>query len=216
MNRNMLKLGLAVLLSASVPSFAQTGGAKPADATALCKDGTYSTIPNKAQSCRGHQGVKTWYQTVGGPDDPSLKGGTGTQHSNGKHAASANSTVNPNESQANVSGSRAQAVNKKSPNAVVATPSDNGKTIPGPAMNGTAAQNGMAGNGAKGSSGHGMTAKTAAPGGGPNLVWVNTDSNVYHCYGTQYYGKTKQGKYESEQQAQQAGAKPDHGKSCSK
>src|SRR5215469_11833337 len=28
-----------------------------------------------------------------------------------------------------------------------------------------------------------------AAGGGPGMVWVNTDSNVYHCYGTTYYGK---------------------------
>ena len=56
--------------------------------------------------------------------------------------------------------------------------------------------------------------RTAAPGGGQGLVWVNTESNVYHCYGTQWYGKTKAGKYESEAAAKSAGARPDHGKGC--
>lgn len=60
------------------------------------------------------------------------------------------------------------------------------------------------------------SAKTAAAGGGPGLVWVNTASNVYHCYGTQYYGTTKAGKYMSEADAKAAGARPDHGKACSK
>lgn len=60
------------------------------------------------------------------------------------------------------------------------------------------------------------TAPASAPaaGGGPGLVWVNTGSNVYHCYGSRYYGTTKAGKYLTEAQAKAAGARPDHGKSC--
>jgi hypothetical protein len=56
------------------------------------------------------------------------------------------------------------------------------------------------------------TTKTAAttnvaqaPGGGPGMVWVNTASGVYHVEGTRYYGKTKQGKYMTEADAQKAG-----------
>jgi len=36
-------------------------------------------------------------------------------------------------------------------------------------------------------------------------VWVNTDSGVYHKPGTRWYGKTKQGKYMTEEEAKKAG-----------
>ncbi|SPE18032.1 conserved exported hypothetical protein [Candidatus Sulfotelmatomonas gaucii] len=57
---------------------------------------------------------------------------------------------------------------------------------------------------------------TPAPGGGPGLVWLNTASNVYHCPGSTYYGKTKAGAYMTEDQAKAKGAHANGGKPCTK
>jgi hypothetical protein len=45
----------------------------------------------------------------------------------------------------------------------------------------------------------------ARPANSSGMVWVNTDSGIYHKPGTRYYGKTKQGKYMSEADAIKAG-----------
>ena len=48
---------------------------------------------------------------------------------------------------------------------------------------------------------------TPAAGGGHGLVWVNTETHVYHKEGTRFYGKTKKGKYVSEADAIKEGDK---------
>lgn len=46
-------------------------------------------------------------------------------------------------------------------------------------------------------------------------VWVNTNSRVYHCPGTRYYGNTKQGRYMTESAARGGGNRPAGGRACS-
>lgn len=45
-------------------------------------------------------------------------------------------------------------------------------------------------------------------------VWVNTRSGVYHCPGSRWYGKTKQGKYMGECEAQKEGYRPAYARPC--
>lgn len=46
------------------------------------------------------------------------------------------------------------------------------------------------------------------------MVWVNTNSGVYHCPNTQGYGNTKSGKYMTQREAQAKGYRPAHGAVC--
>lgn len=70
----------------------------------------------------------------------------------------------------------------------------------------------------------GQTASTPAKAAAPQtatppqkgMVWVNTASGVYHYEGAKYYGKTKEGKYMTEADAQKAGYHAAKGESGSK
>ena len=48
-------------------------------------------------------------------------------------------------------------------------------------------------------------ASATAPGGGPDKVWANENTKVYHCQGDRYYGTTKNGEYMSEADAKAKG-----------
>lgn len=60
----------------------------------------------------------------------------------------------------------------------------------------------------------GSTARSAAAPAAPGQVWVNTQSQVYHCAGDQWFGKTKHGAFMTEAAARAQGAHPAHGKAC--
>ena len=46
------------------------------------------------------------------------------------------------------------------------------------------------------------------------MVWLNTESGVYHCPGASDYGMTQRGKYLTESDATSSGKKPAAGKKC--
>jgi hypothetical protein len=72
--------------------------------------------------------------------------------------------------------------------------------------NSTAATSPAAAAPAKGASTQ-TAVKAPAPGGGHGLVWVNTETHVYHKEGSRFYGTTKKGQYMSEAEAAKAGNK---------
>src|SRR5580658_2322054 len=45
-------------------------------------------------------------------------------------------------------------------------------------------------------------------------VWVNTNSGVYHCQGTHWYGATKSGVYMKQSEAQKKGYRPAYHRAC--
>jgi hypothetical protein len=55
---------------------------------------------------------------------------------------------------------------------------------------------------------------TQSPDNPDAKVWVNTDSGVYHCPNTRWYGKTKRGKFMTQREAQSQGYRPAHAAMC--
>ena len=181
-------LGLVLAMGAG-GAWAQAPAGAPAGANGICKDGTYSMQAKKEGACRGHKGVQTWYtaSTAGAP--------------------AAMPAATPGGAMASQPAPTRQSA---APAAMPApTPS-----APATASVPAAASAPATGASKRMSPEAAAAAKTAAPGGGPGLVWVNTSSNVYHCNGDVFYGKTKAGKYMTEDAAKAAGAHGDRGKSC--
>jgi hypothetical protein len=60
---------------------------------------------------------------------------------------------------------------------------------------------------ARGAARNVATSNSPAPGGGHGLVWVNTETHIYHREGSRFYGTTKKGKYMTEADAIKEGDK---------
>jgi hypothetical protein len=59
----VLVLAAGALLPGTGPAMvlAAEAAPMPAEATAQCQDGTWSTAEKKKGACSGHQGVRTWF-----------------------------------------------------------------------------------------------------------------------------------------------------------
>jgi hypothetical protein len=199
--RFSVALFTGLLLSIGVSQGQSTG-----TVTATCKDGTSFTGAKRSGACRGHGGVQAWGA-----------------------AAESGGLVNPAiEPAANPASNRSAAQTQGSGADMVAATCKDGTSFTGAKRSGACrGHGGVQSWGASEATTIPMsapaqmaapaptTSRRAAPApAGDGQVWVNTDSRVYHCPGTRWYGKTKQGSYMPEAQAQAQGAKPDHGKAC--
>jgi hypothetical protein len=199
--RFLVALITGLLLSIGVSQAQSTG-----TVTATCKDGTPFTGAKRSGACRGHGGVQAW-----GP------------------AAESSGVVTPAiEPAAHPASPRSAAETPGNGTGMVAATCKDGTSFTGAKRSGACrGHGGVQSWGASEATTIPMsvpaqvvtpaptTSRRAAPApAGDGQVWVNTDSRVYHCPGTRWYGKTKQGSYMSEAQAQAQGAKPDHGKAC--
>ena len=59
--RNWLSASCVTAALALSPPMFVSAQTKPANATAQCKDGTYSTAKTRRGACSGHGGVATWF-----------------------------------------------------------------------------------------------------------------------------------------------------------
>ena len=179
-------VALALGLLAANMAVAQAPAGAPAGSTALCNDGTYFKGSVKIGACTGHKGVKTWW-------------GSATAKPAAKPAPAA--ATKPAAKTAPAPAAKPASTPAPAAAPVAAKPA----STPAPAAAPAAA---------KTSTKTSTKDMAQAPGGGPGLVWLNTSSNVYHCPGTQYYGKTKAGSYMSEADAKAKGAHSEGGKPC--
>jgi hypothetical protein len=205
----------------------------PAGSTGQCKDGTYSTAASKQGACRGHQGVKEWY-AAGAPAATSAPAAAAAPPKSAAAAAPAAGAKPGNATGLCNDGTYATSTSKSAgcrghqgvkewyaaaaaPAAIApAAPMAPAKTAAAPMPAAAPPATPAAAASTKASPASKAAAMPQAAGGGAGLVWVNTESNVYHCYGTTYYGKTKAGSYMSEADAKAKGAHADHGHACSK
>ena len=189
MKRKICLMALLTGLLASQICVAQAPAGAPAGATGQCKDGTYSTAPSKSGACSGHKGIKTWYAAA--------------------PAASASKTPATPATPAEKSAPKSTPAAKP---AAAPAPATADKAAPTPTPTAPPTQSRAA---KSAPAPKAAASTTPAPGGGGGKVWLNTDSNIYHCSGTKYYGTTKAGAYMTESEAKAKGARPDHGKPCS-
>lgn len=190
MNGRTILVSMGVVLTALIAgvAFAQA----PAGSTGECKDGTYTSNATKRGACAGHKGVKTWYETQAA--SPSEKTPKAMKETTAETAAKTTESTAPTKSPGTAAGAGAMgaagaAATTHTAPSPSAAPMKASKVSPMPT--------------------------TAAAGGGPGKVWVNTSSKVYHCMNDEWYGKTKRGEYVSEADAKAKGAHASHGKACS-
>lgn len=202
-------------------------------ATGVCNDGSAYTGISKRGACRGHKGLKEWFADKTGADK--------TASATEKPAAAPAETVAPASAGTTATGlckdgtaftgAKKQGACRghkglkewfadqktppsKSSEASETIPANSGQSTADSSEKSTPNTNVTEKSAAKAAKTATPVAKTVAAGGGAGKVWVNTDSSIYHCEGSNFYGKTKVGEYMTEAEAQAKGNVASRKKLC--
>ena len=215
-----------------------------APVTGICKDGTEYTGASKRGACRGHDGVKEWFadkpaaaaiapapaaasaqtqqtqqtqtkapvtgickdgtEYTGASKRGACRGHDGVKEwfaDKPANSASVQTQPAPAQIAAPAPVQTQPALGQvAAPASNTATPSQAPAQIAAPVVQSNTQQ----------------TAAVQAPAAGTGKVWVNTHSKIYHCEGSKFYGKTKQGEYMNEADAQTKGFVANRKKICNK
>jgi hypothetical protein len=238
----LVKAALGVGLLAAASAYAEA----PAGATAECKDGTsYSGTTHKG-ACRGHQGVKSWLNASSTAAADTSADTSAPKKSKKSKSAAAEPAATTAAGSASAAGHTAlckdgtyydgtshkgackghKGVKEWTDTKSASTAAASAAPAPAPAPAAAPAPAPAAAPAPAPAPAAKATAEHKAPtpaseitqkaGGGPGLVWVNSESKVYHCQGDEWYGKTKQGSYMTEAAAKTEGDHAAHGKECGK
>ena len=189
--------------------------------TGLCKDGTEYTGASKRGACRGHKGVKEWYadrqapaaaEAVAAPAvpaTPTREAATAPVAATAPTGLCKDGTEYTGASKRGAcrghKGVKEWYADRQAPAAAEA--------VAAPAVPATPTRDAVpADRKAEPASAPVQTAAPVAAGSGK--VWVNTRSKIYHCEGSKFYGKTKQGEYLDEVDAQAKGFVANRKKVC--
>ncbi|ESS69200.1 hypothetical protein MGMO_138c00380 [Methyloglobulus morosus KoM1] len=209
----------------AAPAAEKAAPAASADgaATGLCKDGTPYTGASKKGACRGHKGIKEWYADKKAPAASEAAPVAATPAATAAPVAAAAATngvatglckdgteytgASKRGACRGHKGVKEWYADKKEPAAESAAPTATPAAAVPAATTPTTTP-------AKEAKPAVETPAQVAPAAGSGKVWVNTHSKIYHCEGSKFYGKTKEGEYMSEADAQAKGYAANRKKVC--
>ena len=184
---------------------ADTAAASSA-ATGLCKDGTETTGKSKRGACRGHDGIKEWYADKEkeapaakskAKEEPAAAASTGTATGLCKDGTEFTGASKRGACRGHKGLKEWYADSEESETEIAAPPAKSASST----------------NKAEASEPPTRKAK-AAPAAGSGQVWVNTNSKIYHCEDSRFYGNTKEGEYMSEGEAKDKGYRANRRQAC--